>query len=60
MNNKESIIQKIRKLLALAEGNKNEHEREVAMQFAMELLSKHNLITGSGTSSGNQRLCSRR
>jgi hypothetical protein len=43
MNNKESIVQKIRKLLALAEGNKNEHEREVAMQFAMELLSKHNL-----------------
>lgn len=43
MNNKESIIQKIRKLLALAEGNQNEHEREVAMQFAMELLSKHNL-----------------
>jgi hypothetical protein len=29
--------------LALAEGNQNEHEREVAMQFAMELLSKHNL-----------------
>jgi len=43
MDNNESIIQKIRKLLALAEGNKNEHEREVAMQFAMELLSKHNL-----------------
>ena len=43
MNNKETIIEKIRKLLALAEGNKNEHERQVAMQFAMELLSKHNL-----------------
>jgi hypothetical protein len=26
MSNKESIIEKIRKLLALAEGNQNEHE----------------------------------
>jgi hypothetical protein len=43
VSDKESIIQKIRKLLALADGNQNEHEREVAMQFAMELLSKHNL-----------------
>lgn len=43
MSDKESIIQKIRKLLALAEGNTNEHEREVAMRFAMDLLDKHNL-----------------
>ncbi|MDR3617222.1 MAG: DUF2786 domain-containing protein [Candidatus Obscuribacterales bacterium] len=43
MNDKESIIQKIRKLLALAEGNQNEHERAVAMQFASDLLGKHNL-----------------
>lgn len=39
----ESIVEKIKKLLALAHGNQNEHEREVAMQFAMDLLSKHNL-----------------
>ncbi|MBI5171329.1 MAG: DUF2786 domain-containing protein [Candidatus Melainabacteria bacterium] len=39
----EAVAQKIRKLLALSEGNANEHEREVAMQFALELLNKHNL-----------------
>jgi len=39
----ETTVEKIRKLLALADGNKNEHEREVAMQFAMDLLAKHNL-----------------
>ncbi len=39
----ESIVEKIKKLLALADGNQNEHEREVAMQFAMDLLAKHNL-----------------
>lgn len=43
MHNNESVIQKVKKLLALADGNKNEHEREVAMRFAMDLLSKHNL-----------------
>jgi Protein of unknown function (DUF2786) len=43
MSDKEATIQKIRKLLALADGNQNEHEREVAMRFAMELLGKHNL-----------------
>ena len=39
----ESIIQKIRKLLALAQNNKNANERDVAMQFAMDMLAKHNL-----------------
>lgn len=39
----ETLLQKIKKLLALAEGNANDHEREVAMQFAMDLLAKHNL-----------------
>lgn len=39
----ESITIKIQKLLALADGNANEHEREMAMKFAMELLAKHNL-----------------
>jgi hypothetical protein len=38
-----TIVEKIKKLLALAEGNKNEHEREVAMRFAMDWLAKHNL-----------------
>lgn len=42
-----SISQKIRKLLALAEGNKNEHERDAAMKLAMELLSKYNLDLAS-------------
>ncbi len=43
MSDKVAIIEKIRKLLALAEGNANEHEREIAMGFAMDLLGKHNL-----------------
>lgn len=38
-----SIAQRIKKLLALADGNKNEHERNSAMKLAMELLAKHNL-----------------
>jgi hypothetical protein len=40
-----SIVEKIRKLLALADSSRNshEHEREVAMQAAMDLLAKHNL-----------------
>jgi hypothetical protein len=40
-----SIVEKVRKLLALADSNKNshEHERAVAMQAAMDLLAKHNL-----------------
>jgi hypothetical protein len=40
-----SIVAKIRKLLALADVNKNshEHERTVAMQAALDLLAKHNL-----------------
>lgn len=43
MAENETVAEKIRKLLALAEGNQNEHERNVAMQFAMDLLAKHNL-----------------
>jgi hypothetical protein len=41
----EPVVDKIRKLLALADGNANcnEHERDVAMRFAMDLLAKHNL-----------------
>jgi hypothetical protein len=40
-----SIVEKIRKLLALADRSQNshEHEREVAMQAAMDLLAKYNL-----------------
>ncbi len=38
-----SIANKIRKLLTLADGNQNEHERDAAMKLAMELLSRHNL-----------------
>ena len=40
-----SIVAKIRKLLALADINKNSHENErsVAMQAALDLLAKHNL-----------------
>jgi len=43
MSSKETIVEKVRKLLALADGNQNENERKVAMQFAMDLLAKHNL-----------------
>lgn len=43
MTANDSVVQKIQKLLALAEGNQNEHERDVAMRFAMDLLAKHNL-----------------
>ena len=40
-----SVVAKIRKLLALADVNKNshEHERNVAMQAALDLLARHNL-----------------
>jgi hypothetical protein len=40
-----SIVEKVRKLLAFADSDKNshEHERTVAMQAAMDLLAKHNL-----------------
>lgn len=38
-----NISQRIRKLLALADGNQNEHERDAAMKLALELLAKHNL-----------------
>lgn len=38
-----AVIERIRKLLALADGNQNEHERARAMETAMELLSRHNL-----------------
>jgi hypothetical protein len=38
-----AIVNKIRKLLALADGNKNEHERDRAMEAAMDLLARHNL-----------------
>jgi hypothetical protein len=37
------VVDKIKKLLALAEGNQNHHERQNAMQFAAALLAKHNL-----------------
>lgn len=40
---KSNISERIRKLLALAEGNQNEHERNAAMKLAMDLLAKHNL-----------------
>lgn len=41
-----SVVEKIKKLLSLADGNQNENERENAMQLAMELLAKHNLSLG--------------
>jgi hypothetical protein len=43
MSTEESVVTKIKKLLALADGNQNEHEREVSMQLALDLLAKHNL-----------------
>jgi hypothetical protein len=38
-----AIVEKIRKLLALADGNQNNHERDRAMEAAMDLLARHNL-----------------
>lgn len=38
-----SVANKIRKLIALATGNANEHERMVAMEAAQKLLDEHNL-----------------
>lgn len=38
-----AVVDKVRKLLALASGNQNEHERDRAMEAAMELLARHNL-----------------
>jgi hypothetical protein len=38
-----AVVDKVRKLLALASGNQNEHERDRAMEAAMELLAGHNL-----------------
>lgn len=43
MERDEKVIDKIRKLLALSGNNPNEHEREQAMQRALEMLAKHNL-----------------
>lgn len=39
----QSVANKIRKLIALATGNANEHERLVAMEAAQKLLDEHNL-----------------
>lgn len=40
MESDRSVVEKIKKLLSLAEGNQNQHERELAMKFAMDLLAK--------------------
>lgn len=39
----QGVLEKIKKLFALAEGNQNENERDAAMRMAMSLLAKHNL-----------------
>jgi len=39
----DKIIDRIRKILALAGNNPNEHERDTAMKMAQKLLAKHNL-----------------
>jgi len=39
----EAVIEKVRKLLALAHGNDNEHQAEAAANKARELLEAHNL-----------------
>ena len=48
-----TISQRIRKLLALADGNQNEHERDSAMKLAMDLLSKHNLDLSTVAATSN-------
>jgi|AGTN01.1.fsa_nt_gi hypothetical protein len=39
----ESAVEKVKRVLALAEANHNEYERSVAMQYAMDFLAKNNL-----------------
>lgn len=43
MQNKESVVAKIQKLLALAKDNANENERNQAMDKAQRLMQQHNL-----------------
>ena len=43
--NKETVIAKIQKLLALAGNNPNENERNAAMERAHRMLAQHNFLT---------------
>lgn len=47
MDNTEKIVDRIRKLLALAGNNPNEHEAELAMKRAQALLAKYNMTLDS-------------
>jgi hypothetical protein len=50
----EAVIEKVRKLLALAEGNDNEHQAEAAANKARELLEAYNLdLAHVGKTKGN-------
>ena len=46
------IIERVLKLRALARGSKNEHEKKVAAQRALDLMEKHDLTTTDLESSG--------
>ena len=53
MKSKQELIDKIRKILARADENRNdnEHEREIAMRQAQALLARHNLTLADCTGS---------
>jgi len=50
-----AVIEKVKKLLKLADNNQNEHEAAVATAKAMELLAAHNLDMSTVKGSGKQR-----
>lgn len=54
LNPDSKILQKIKKLLALAKGNANAHERERAMEAAHKLLKEHNLEMSTVEAVGNE------
>lgn len=50
----EAVIEKVRKLLALADGNDNEHQAEAATTKARELLEAYNLDIAAISKTGNK------
>lgn len=53
-----SVLDKVRKLLALANNNANEHEAAIASAKAMELLAQHNLdmaVVGESRTASNRQ-----
>lgn len=51
------VLQKVRKLLALATGNSNQNEANLAMGVAMKILESHRLTMADVTASITERTC---